>query len=338
MKIVALILVLITIASCNNKPASPVEVVKDDTIKSKYNKSITGSCSYNISLDNSMIYSFPADDKARAVINEIMEYTGLPMNFKLEAFDVENAAAAIECKSADDCNRYIFFNQKFMDAVITKCGTEWGYKSIMAHEIGHHLAGHTLDNKGSRPDTELDADKFSGYVLYKMGATLDEAQAAMDILGSETGSDTHPGKRARLTAISNGWYAAKDRSSKPIITTPSEEVGENNKQEVSYRLVIYKLECRKTASWAGNADEIQIYVDGNRVGEILRFQNGDSRSINLSVPVNQYSKVELREIDNYSANELLGTQPINISVIGMQTFLFDKWLSEYFLYSELVKE
>lgn len=42
-----------------------------------------------------------------------------------------------------------------------------------------------------------------------MGATLDDARATMEKLGG-AGTPTHPGKQARLAAITNGWVAAEE--------------------------------------------------------------------------------------------------------------------------------
>lgn len=83
----------------------------------------------------------------------------------------------------------------------------------MAHEIGHHLSGHTLDGLGSRPKKELEADRFSGFILQKMGATLDQATATVNTF-SEEGSRTHPGRSARVAAVTNGWKAGKDMEGK----------------------------------------------------------------------------------------------------------------------------
>jgi hypothetical protein len=99
-----------------------------------------------------------------------------------------------------------------MERVRRTTNTDWSAISILAHEIGHHLQGHTLLRGGSRPEIELQADRYSGYVLQRMGASLDEAQIAMRNLGSQSGSATHPGRDARLAAIANGWVAARDQS------------------------------------------------------------------------------------------------------------------------------
>jgi len=100
-----------------------------------------------------------------------------------------------------------------MDRINSATGNKWAAISILAHEIGHHLNGHTLDKVGSRPQTELEADEFSGFVLRKMGATLEEAQSAMALIASMKGSHTHPAKNDRLAYIATGWKSAAEAGS-----------------------------------------------------------------------------------------------------------------------------
>jgi len=100
------------------------------------------------------------------------------------------------------------YNPKFMSQINTASGSDWAAVSILAHEIGHHLSGHTLDNVGSRPETELEADEFSGFVLRRMGASLPDAQAVMETIASLKGSHSHPPKKDRLAAIEKGWSKA----------------------------------------------------------------------------------------------------------------------------------
>ena len=80
----------------------------------------------------------------------------------------------------------------------------------MAHEVGHHLNGHTLVEGDARPELELEADTFSGHVLFRLGATLEEPKVAMERVASDTGSRTHPPKSARLAAINSGWVEASE--------------------------------------------------------------------------------------------------------------------------------
>jgi hypothetical protein len=150
----------------------------------------------------------PSD--CRDMVAQIMAFTGLPQNFTVVEAPVPNAAAVILLDDRKVPQRVIAFNKDFMHIVRDATrGNTWAPVSIMAHEIGHHLSGHTITPGGSQPPTELEADKFSGFVLYKMGATLTDAQTAMATLVTE-GPDgkTHPGRGKRLSAIKEGWVQA----------------------------------------------------------------------------------------------------------------------------------
>lgn len=129
---------------------------------------------------------------ATNMIDDIVSYSSLPSrSFTVrETNSVPNAAAAIQ-----GTQRYILYNPNSMKQVESSSSTSWDAYSIMAHEIGHHLAGHTLKSGGSRPPTELEADYFSGGVLARMGATLNQSIAATSRLASPTGSSTHPSSR-----------------------------------------------------------------------------------------------------------------------------------------------
>jgi hypothetical protein len=150
------------------------------------------------------------DGAGQQVVAEIMKYTGLPQNFDvLPHPQVPNAAAVILVGDDKLPHRVIAYNEKFMaDVQKATANNNWAPISIMAHEVGHHLSGHTIQPGGSQPPTELEADKFSGYVLYKMGALLADAQKAMNTLVPEADGPTHPGRGKRVSAIAEGWEQA----------------------------------------------------------------------------------------------------------------------------------
>jgi hypothetical protein len=87
--------------------------------------------------------------------------------------------------------------------------TDWGAMSILAHEIGHHLQGHTLKTGGSNQSKEIEADEFSGFVMYQMGASLNEAQSAIRQLTTDYDSGTHPPRSQRMGAIKRGHDNAR---------------------------------------------------------------------------------------------------------------------------------
>jgi hypothetical protein len=136
--------------------------------------------------------TFTSVSEAKTMIADIIEVIGIKQNFEVMAANVDNAAAVIYRQK-----RYILYNPDFINKLNAAAGNKWASVSILAHEIGHHLNGHTLENIGSQPEKELEADEFSGFVLRRMGATLGEAQSL-----------THPGKTDRLTAIAAGWNRA----------------------------------------------------------------------------------------------------------------------------------
>lgn len=147
----------------------------------------------------------------RDMIAQVMSFTGLPQNFDVTEANVPNAAAAILLDKQKVPRRVIAFNPDFMELVRRETGgNRWSPVSIMAHEVGHHLAGHTIQPGGSQPPTELEADKFSGFVLYKMGASLDDSAAALKALVAPTvpAGSTHPPRGARVAAIKEGWEQA----------------------------------------------------------------------------------------------------------------------------------
>jgi hypothetical protein len=143
----------------------------------------------------------------RDILREITDVVGLKPRFELRATtEVQNAAAVVY-----GGKRYLLYNPQFVAAVNRAGKTDWAGISILAHEMGHHLNGHTLKSGGSNPGDELEADEFSGFVLRKMGANLAQAQSAMALVSDEEASPTHPGRAPRLTAIGEGWKRANQQ-------------------------------------------------------------------------------------------------------------------------------
>ncbi len=168
------------------------------------------ACSYDGAPVRVAAGGSPAPGDCRDMVARIMKFTGLPQNFTVVEAPVPNAAAVIVLDENKVPRRVIAFNRDFIGIVQEATGgNAWAPVSIMAHEIGHHLSGHTITPGGSQPPTELEADKFSGFVLFKMGASLGDAQLAMQRLVDE-GPDghTHPGRGKRLAAIAEGWTEA----------------------------------------------------------------------------------------------------------------------------------
>lgn len=167
------------------------------------------ACNFHGADKKGRIYAYESDHHAELALRKIMEFTGLPANFELKATNVPNAAAALQ-----GYKRYIFYNQSFMQRISQSTKSDWTAYSILAHEIGHHLSGHTLSDDNDRHVVELQADVFSGYILYQMGATQQEALLALNELADDIETPTHPSKNDRRLAVISGWNKAKDHFSK----------------------------------------------------------------------------------------------------------------------------
>lgn len=149
-------------------------------------------------------YAFEPDKVAKEAVSKIVQYTGLSSNF-IVVVDKNITTAIAYLKNN---KRYIAYNPKFIEKLNTKTATNWAAVSVLAHEIGHHLSGHTLLRNQS-PGNELIADKFSGFILFQMGASLGDAKAALSTIGHEMDTTKHPPKQARLEAIQEGWNEAE---------------------------------------------------------------------------------------------------------------------------------
>jgi hypothetical protein len=134
---------------------------------------------------------------------EIMNVTGLQANFELKQADVLNIEASISHRK-----RYILYNPAFITSITNLTKDKWAAIALLAHEVGHHLNGHTIGKTGSTPALELQADEFAGFILYKLGATLQQSQSVMNYIARREGSRTHPSKNSRIQAIEKGWTKA----------------------------------------------------------------------------------------------------------------------------------
>jgi hypothetical protein len=159
-------------------------------------------CSYYGEPINTSITGFSSSADAQKVIANIIDVIGLEPKFQIRSANIPNAAAVISSGQ-----RYILYNPRFISAINQAAKDKWASIAILAHEIGHHLNGHTLLGS-SRPSIELEADQFSGFVLRKMGASLEQAQLSMQIVADVRASRTHPGRNDRLVSIQNGWNKA----------------------------------------------------------------------------------------------------------------------------------
>ena len=152
-------------------------------------------------------------DEIENIIKQIIETAGLNnRSFKLkQCSNIDNAVAKIITQNAEDI-RYIIYDGEWLESINNNTNNDWSGKFILAHEIGHHLAGHSLTTGGSKPPLELEADYFAGKALSNLGASLEETLAVTKKM-NEFGTSTHP---ARAEAAERGWKSVKNKKTKKI--------------------------------------------------------------------------------------------------------------------------
>jgi len=179
----------------------------------------TDTCTYFGETLPNKLTTFSPDEETENLIKAIVRASGLIPNFVVRAGGVLNAAAVMRSEK-----RFIIYNQNFVRNLTQKTGNRWATISVMAHEIGHHLNGHTLQTNGSRHRLELEADYYSGFILQKMGASLEDTRKAIELFANPVATPTHPARHDRLAAVTNGWVAScnADTNCRRVVASAAE--------------------------------------------------------------------------------------------------------------------
>jgi hypothetical protein len=128
------------------------------------------------------------------------------LNFEV-AIDVYIARKEENCfATVLEGKRVLIVDHLFLNKINRATGTQWAAISVLAHEIGHHIAGFNRNN--NELDDELDADYWCGYTLMKLGANLTASIKCIMKYGSEEDSQSHPNKYKRAKMIEKGWVDA----------------------------------------------------------------------------------------------------------------------------------
>ena len=176
---------------------------------------------------------FAADKEADDALDEILAVIGAAKNFYLIPCDEINNALALTYKG----ERFILYDKDFIDR-INKATNDWSGKFILAHEVGHHINGHTRDfliasvlddqTKEKQREEELEADEFAGFIVAKLGAKYNQIKELINTISSEKDDrySTHPNRSKRLEAIRKGFDKVKILTPKQeqiVVKTPKKE-------------------------------------------------------------------------------------------------------------------
>jgi hypothetical protein len=190
-----------------------------------------------------------ADKEDQYRVDQLARSIGLTKQVQLrlcedqEIFD-SGAQAGFEGEGAS-LQPVILTSEAFLSELKKKTGNNiWSVLSLIAHELGHLFSPGdvALDSKVPKEiaeladddpikrkyfhDRELRADYFMGHRLRQLGAKLLDVSVALQTVGNEQDSVTHPNKRRRLEEVKKGFDAApappepttaKKPASKPVL-------------------------------------------------------------------------------------------------------------------------
>jgi len=252
---------------------------------------------------------FTNNERAYREIEKIMNLAGLPMNFSVcKSENIKNAYAAMD----SDGVRFIVYDDQFLKKFDTD-SSRIETVTALAHEIGHHLSGHTLalsheeyvvnlakycrieskdfdkskcTNIKARyfkecRDEELEADRFAGFIMYKYGASLIQIESLYYKMTSnydDTLSD-HPNLKKRIDAIEAGFELAKLYKEANITYVDLEKIKgrtiQFNVNDLSHITRNMLIEKVRNSIQAASDYMQNITQDKEPSQQILSFSGGD---------------------------------------------------------------
>lgn len=158
-------------------------------------------CSFSGKVNEDELFEYPANPKVQNWINVLLQAGGVSQNFTIKEANVQNIAAVYDTATY---TRYLLFSQHFIENANTKLEVF----GALAHEIGHHVLGHTFQ-PWNRKAEEMEADEFMGFCLGQVGQifSVQEAQEIVQILPSPYKKKLT--SQERKIAIDAGWQRAE---------------------------------------------------------------------------------------------------------------------------------
>ena len=186
--------------------------------------------------------AFSTEKEANEALDKILNVIGASKNFTLVPCDDISNALAVTFKG----ERFILFDGAFMKK-LTQLTNNWSSLFILAHEVGHHINGHTrdfllatvLDDQSleDRRKEELEADEFASFIVSKLGASYSQIEETIDLIASNESDlySTHPNYEKRIAAVKKGFnraYSDSDTSSSNTYNKNENSTEHINKGEI----------------------------------------------------------------------------------------------------------
>ena len=242
-----------------------------------------------------------SDIDAEDALERILDVIGASKNFALVPCDKISNAVATAYKGT----RYILYDKKFM-SLVNQNTNDWSNLFILAHEVGHHINGHSLDlllyandvvdapTLERKRKQELEADEFAAFVLAKLGASIAQLNNVITLIANNSDDtfSTHPNRKKRLLSVKEGFNRGSEiKKTKVVLVNSKMKEYEKNKSYTRYgqwyKEVINDIfEGKKIKSiTAGNiaGNQSNYSVIPNLIYEASENTKGKDEKISLDV-------------------------------------------------------
>lgn len=164
---------------------------------------------------------------AEDAVDGILETMGLFKNFIVQECPNVNQVEAKNILKPDGSIKRILIHDDGFFAGLKKDGNQnWMATGILAHQMAHLLKEHDLNNLQGLQKREIEAAELAGFVLAKLGATMEEAKAMIEAPYFPKKAMALVSKDDHTDAVTSGWR----RGDGKIITTTT--ISESDKNGV----------------------------------------------------------------------------------------------------------
>jgi hypothetical protein len=180
---------------------------------------VDGVCLFASEHLSETLYLFPPDKQSLSLFNGLLAKSGKNLNVVVKAANVPEVAAATNGKE-----RLLLYNQFALDRFQKESQNDWQLMMVIGHQIGHHASDHVLSLPPElRIEIELEADRFAGYLMFQLGATIADIQGLAEFFREYPQNPMSPDQRARLAATLEGWHDGKAEVGEGVGFAPGDE-------------------------------------------------------------------------------------------------------------------
>jgi len=163
--------------------------------------------SYNNTILPPVVFLTNQTSRYDSVINNSQELIGLPNTDIAIRTTIDFGAFSVINRKNQ--NRTFLYSPAFFDSIYSVTNTNLAIMSVCFHELAHQFYRHPLKPTAASLIYEKQADRYSGYQMCIIGATLEQALTAIQHFGNDIENETHPDKTSRIAEITKGYIDAK---------------------------------------------------------------------------------------------------------------------------------